>query len=88
MKKNCINCDCFQLDELKRKKTQREEVGVTLYGVQQELARQQMNLEQLLDKRSQASSTRRETDQQLTKFRDLYKQVQGQANKERKKSKI
>lgn len=74
------------LDEVKRKKNQREEVGVTLYGVQQELARQQVNLEGLHDKRSSATDRRKETEHELTKFRDLYKQLQTQTNKERRKN--
>lgn len=74
------------MDEVKRKKTKREEVGVTLYGVQQELARQQVNLESLRDKKTSASERRRDHEQQLTKLRDVYKGIQSQAGSQRKKN--
>ncbi|XP_039265191.1 coiled-coil domain-containing protein 40-like isoform X1 [Styela clava] len=74
------------MDEVKRKKTKREEVGVTLYGVQQELARQQVNLESLRDKKTSANERRRDHEQQLSKLRDVYKGVQSQAGSHRKKN--
>lgn len=39
----------WQIEELKRKKREREELGVELLGVQQELAKQQMSLEGIQD---------------------------------------
>lgn len=73
---------------LKKKQSQREDVGVTLYGVQQELARQQMNLEQLQDKHSSSNDHRRNKEAQLSKLRELYKQCHAQIEKERKKSRF
>lgn len=40
----------LQIEDLKRKKREREELGVELLGVQQELAKQQMLLEGIQDK--------------------------------------
>ncbi|XP_078491914.1 coiled-coil domain-containing protein 40 [Ciona intestinalis] len=74
------------MDDLKRKKTTREEVGVTLYGVQQELARQQSNLEQLHDKHAMSAERRRNKEHDLQKVRENYKEVQSQSERERKKN--
>uniref|UniRef100_H2XUM1 Coiled-coil domain-containing protein 40 n=1 Tax=Ciona intestinalis TaxID=7719 RepID=H2XUM1_CIOIN len=74
------------MDDLKRKKTTREEVGVTLYGVQQELARQQSNLEQLHDKHAMSAERRRNKEHDLQKVREKYKEVQSQSERERKKN--
>uniref|UniRef100_H2YI71 Coiled-coil domain-containing protein 40 n=1 Tax=Ciona savignyi TaxID=51511 RepID=H2YI71_CIOSA len=74
------------MDDLKRKKSTREEVGVTLYGVQQELARQQSNLEQLHDKHSTSAERRRNNEANLQKIRENYKSIQNQNGKERKKN--
>ncbi|XP_076810379.1 coiled-coil domain-containing protein 40-like [Clavelina lepadiformis] len=73
-------------DDLKRKKTNREDLGVRLYGSQQELARQQANLEQLRDKFAVSSDKRRKEEEDLNKLREKYKQFQSQSSKERKKN--
>ena len=76
----------FQVDDLKRKKSQREELGVRLYGTQQELARQQANLEQLRDKHTASAEKRRNQEAGLEKLREKYKEYQAQVTSERKKS--
>ena len=80
------NSVIFQMDDLKRKKTSREDLGVRLYGMQQELAKQQANLEQLRDKHTVSAEKRRNQEDALSKLREKYKQYQAQVNQERKKS--
>ncbi|XP_076453125.1 coiled-coil domain-containing protein 40-like [Babylonia areolata] len=75
-----------ELDEsLKTKKKEREELGVELYGVQQELARYQMNLERMHDQFTQKTQQRQREEQQLREVRSLYKDSQLTFNKEKKK---
>ena len=75
------------MDDLKRKKREREEVGVTLYGVQQELARQQSNFESLHDHLTKSADLRRTKENNLQTVREEYKSTQQQVDKERRKSK-
>ncbi|XP_053562392.1 coiled-coil domain-containing protein 40 [Bombina bombina] len=69
----------------KKNKTEREELGVILYGIQQELARLQMGLEKHQDKHSQVSVVRRQKEEELEKIRNLYKNTHQITNEERKK---
>jgi hypothetical protein len=64
---------------------QREDVGVELYGVQQELALHQMKLEGLHDAHAAESQRRQHMDQQLADVRHHYKDKQLAVNGERKK---
>ena len=57
-----------------------------MYGVQQELARQQANLEGLNDKLTGCAELRRAKEEQLGRVRDTYKSTQQQVSKERRKS--
>ncbi|CAL1527056.1 unnamed protein product [Lymnaea stagnalis] len=72
-------------ENVRVKKKEREDLGVELYGVQQELARYQMILEQQHDKVATLKQERQKEEQELTDIRGLYKESQLIVNKERKK---
>ncbi|XP_063816816.1 coiled-coil domain-containing protein 40 isoform X2 [Pseudophryne corroboree] len=69
---------------MKKNKSEREDLGVILYGIQQELARLQMGLEQQHDKHSQVSTLRRQMEEELQSIRNLYKKTHQTTDKERK----
>ena len=75
------------LEATKNKRGDRENVGVELYGAQQELARHQMMLEKEHDKFSNTKQTRSQTEQQLGDVRNMYRNTQLGVNDERKKGK-
>jgi len=52
-------------EELKKLVKHREEIGVTLYGAQQQLAKLQLQLEQLHDRMAMVESKRLEDDESL-----------------------
>nr|DBA27919.1 TPA: hypothetical protein GDO54_008360 [Pyxicephalus adspersus] len=70
---------------MKKNKSEREDLGVILYGIQQELARLQMNLEKHHDKHSQVSILRRQIEEDLDAIKNLYKTKHQSADAERKK---
>lgn len=76
---------CFQEATLKKRSKEREDLGVELYGIQQELARFQMMLERRHDDFSHKNQLRQREEQQLTEVRSLYKDTQLTFNKETKK---
>ncbi|KAK3796467.1 hypothetical protein RRG08_009244 [Elysia crispata] len=81
-----IALELRDLDEtLRVKKKEREDLGVELYGVQQELARYQMLLEQKHDQVADLKQERQKEEQELSDVRNLYKDSQTVVNKERKK---
>ncbi|XP_057311737.1 coiled-coil domain-containing protein 40-like [Hydractinia symbiolongicarpus] len=63
------------LQEHSTAKKQREEIGVELYGVQQELARQQMQLEKQHDDFNEKWQLRKHCEAQLNEIKTLYKQA-------------
>ncbi|KAM4663284.1 coiled-coil domain-containing protein 40 isoform 2-T2 [Discoglossus pictus] len=69
---------------MKKNKNEREELGVILYGIQQELARLQMGLEKQQDKHSQIANTRRQKEDELENIRNMYKNTHQITNGERK----
>lgn len=71
----------------KQSRVQRQELGVNLYGVQQHLARLQMQLEKSHDCHSIAACTRRQKEEELQRVRLLYAKTCETANEERKKCK-
>ncbi|GAB5581383.1 coiled-coil domain-containing protein 40 isoform X2 [Prionailurus iriomotensis] len=79
----------LELQELgaatKQSRVQRQELGVHLYGVQQHLARLQMQLEKSHDRHSMAACARRQKEEELRAARQLYAQTCQNANGERKK---
>nr|XP_033816449.1 coiled-coil domain-containing protein 40 [Geotrypetes seraphini] len=70
---------------LKRTKKEREELGVILYGLQQELAQLQLGLEKLHDRHSQSVMQRRQWEEELEVIRELYKKTREITNEERKR---
>ena len=64
---------------------QREEIGVELYGVQQELARQQLHLEKLHDQYNEQSQIKTHWEMKLNETNTLHKQVQNDLQHQRKK---
>ena len=77
-----------QNETLKGLQTEREGLGVELYGIQQQLARQQMLLEQEQDTLTGLSQLREQKEKTLNDVRQLYQNMQGQLKKERQQSKI
>ncbi|KFP09848.1 Coiled-coil domain-containing protein 40, partial [Egretta garzetta] len=79
----------LELQELrtatKRGKAQREELGVILYGAQQQLAHLQMELEKSHDRRSQAATARQQLEEELEALRLTYKKMCQNTDDERKK---
>uniref|UniRef100_A0A8D0B8R3 Coiled-coil domain 40 molecular ruler complex subunit n=1 Tax=Salvator merianae TaxID=96440 RepID=A0A8D0B8R3_SALMN len=69
----------------KARKIQREELGVILYGVQQQLARLQMELEKNHNCHSQIAMARRQLEEELHDLRNTYKKTCQNINEERKK---
>ncbi|KAI4533822.1 hypothetical protein MG293_016841 [Ovis ammon polii] len=69
----------------KQSRVQRQELGVNLYGVQQHLARLQMQLEKSHDRHSIAACTRQQKEEELQRVRLLYTKTCETANEERKK---
>lgn len=61
----------------------RENMGIELYGIQQQLARQQMLVEQEQDKRTTLSLLRKQKHETLAQVRELYKNMQKQVEEER-----
>ncbi|XP_073444175.1 coiled-coil domain-containing protein 40 isoform X1 [Dendrobates tinctorius] len=70
---------------MKKNKSEREDLGVILYGMQQELARHQMGLEKQHDKHAQISTIRRQVEEELENIRNMYKKTHQNAGSERKK---
>ena len=80
---------CFFQDEtLRTRKKEREDLGVDLYGIQQELARFQMMLEKRHDEFSEVQQVRQQEEQQLNDVQNMYKDLQLKANQEKKKSRL
>ncbi|XP_069123768.1 coiled-coil domain-containing protein 40-like [Argopecten irradians] len=81
-----VSLELRELEEaLRNRKKEREDLGVELYGVQQELARYQMMLEKNHDEYSQLAQARIQEEQQLLDVRSMYKDSQTTVNKEKKK---
>uniref|UniRef100_A0A8C6V5H0 Coiled-coil domain 40 molecular ruler complex subunit n=1 Tax=Naja naja TaxID=35670 RepID=A0A8C6V5H0_NAJNA len=70
---------------IKSGKTQREELGVILYGFQQHLARLQMELEKNHSCHSQIAMARRQLEEELHDLRDAYKKTFQGTQVERKR---
>ncbi|XP_070579736.1 coiled-coil domain-containing protein 40-like [Ptychodera flava] len=72
------------LEGLKNRKKEREDLGVNLYGLQQELARQQMLLEKLHDEFGQTKQVRHQCEEELEEVRHFYKYTQSNITSQRK----
>lgn len=73
-----------QTEDLKTKKREREELGVQLYGVQQELARQQMLLEKEHDNFNSENHLRLQCEKLLEETKDLHDKTSEDRNHQRK----
>lgn len=71
----------------KQSRVQRQELGVHLYGVQQHLARLQMQLEKCHDRHSTVARARRQKEEELQGARALHTETRAAADAERKKRK-
>ncbi|WAQ97414.1 CCD40-like protein [Mya arenaria] len=82
-----ITLELREKDEaLRTRKKEREDLGVDLYGIQQELARYQMMLEKRHDEYSEVQQVRTQEEQQLDDVRNMYKDLQFSVNQEKKKT--
>ena len=61
-------------EDSKKHKNEREELGVNLYEVQQELGRQQANLEEQHIQLAKESQQRKTTESDLEQFRQMFNQ--------------
>ncbi|XP_062936915.1 coiled-coil domain-containing protein 40 isoform X2 [Cynocephalus volans] len=79
----------LELQELgvatKQSQIQRQELGVNLYGLQQQLARLQMQLETSHDRHSTTACQRRQKEEELQSVRLLYDKTCAAAGDERRK---
>ncbi|KAM9211261.1 coiled-coil domain-containing protein 40-like [Leptosomus discolor] len=79
----------LELQELraaaKKGQAEREELGLVLYGAQQQLARLQLGLEKSHDRRSQVAAARQQLEEELEGLRLTYKQMCQNTHDERQK---
>ncbi|NXY38218.1 CCD40 protein, partial [Pomatorhinus ruficollis] len=81
-----VNLDLHELrTAMKSSKEQREELGVVLYGAQQQLGQLEVELEQSHERCSQAAAARRQLEQDLEGLRDAHKEMCHSTEDERKK---
>ncbi|KAM9207763.1 uncharacterized protein RG961_014948 [Leptosomus discolor] len=69
----------------KKGQAEREELGLVLYGAQQQLARLQLGLEKSHDRRSQVAAARQQLEEELEGLRLTYKQMCQNTHDERQK---
>ena len=74
-----------QSEELMREKRRREDIGVQLYAVQQQLAKLQMNLEKVHENHAIISQMREGAEDDLLKVRAAYEQKYKDAKEHRSK---
>ncbi|NXD29548.1 CCD40 protein, partial [Spelaeornis formosus] len=77
---------CLQRTAVKRSEVQREELGVTLYGAQQQLRQLQGELQRSHERCNQAAAARQQLEQELLGLRGAYKEICHNADDERKKA--
>ncbi|NWX91088.1 CCD40 protein, partial [Nothoprocta ornata] len=81
-----VNLDLQELRTATKKgKVQREELGVLLYGVQQQLAQLQMELERSRERHSQIAAVRQQLDGDVEALRLAHNKARQHAEDERKK---
>ncbi|NXQ26984.1 CCD40 protein, partial [Alaudala cheleensis] len=80
-----VNLDLHELrTALKSSKEQREELGVVLYGAQQQLGQLEMELEKSQERCSQAAAARQQLEQELQSLRGAHKEMCHHTDEERK----
>ena len=77
-----------QSEDHGRRKKEREDLGVELYGVQQELAKQQMVLEKDHDKLNEIEQLRKKTEVLQTEVKSKYNQIHQDCTQQQKKSNL
>lgn len=75
---------CLQRTAKKSSEAQREELGVTLYGAQQQLGQLQVELERSHKRCSQAAAARQQLEQELHSLRAAHKETCHCTEQERK----
>ncbi|XP_071429399.1 coiled-coil domain-containing protein 40 isoform X2 [Pithys albifrons albifrons] len=81
-----VNLDLHELrTATKDSRVQREELGVVLYGAQQQLAQLQMELQRSLERCAQVAATRQQLEQELQGLRDTHRNKCHSTEDERKK---
>ncbi len=95
VRKHIIRCQCYdcpihplcpQLETLKGLQGERESLGVELYGIQQQLARQQMLVEREADEHTQYQRLREQREETLGRVREMYRETQGRVKAEEQQS--
>ena len=74
------------METLKGMKEERETLGVELYGIQQQLARQQMLVEREQDGHTALHQLRVQCEETLAQVREMYRSMQDQVETDRKQS--
>ncbi|NWV26680.1 CCD40 protein, partial [Origma solitaria] len=81
-----VNLDLQELrTAMKTSKEQREELGVVLYGAQQQLGQLEAELEKSHERYSQAAAARQQLEEELEGLRDAHKEICHNTDDERKK---
>ncbi|NXS86263.1 CCD40 protein, partial [Erpornis zantholeuca] len=81
-----VNLDVHELRAaMKTSKEQREELGVILYGAQQQLGQLQEELEKSHERYSQAAAARQQLEEELKGLRGAHKEISHNTDDERKK---
>ncbi|XP_017667557.1 PREDICTED: coiled-coil domain-containing protein 40 isoform X1 [Lepidothrix coronata] len=81
-----VNLDLHELrTATKDSKVQREELGVVLYGAQQQLVQLQEELQKSHDRHSRAATARQQLEEELEALRDAYRNMCHNTDDERKK---
>lgn len=75
------------METLKGMKEERETLGVELYGIQQQLARQQMLVEREQDGHTALHQLRVQCEETLAQVREMYRSTQDQVETDRKQCK-
>ena len=74
------------METLRGMKEERETLGVELYGIQQQLARQQMLVEREQDGHTTLHQLRTQREETLAQVREMYHSMQEQVDTDRKQS--
>lgn len=82
-----MKCVMTQQETLKSVQEERERLGVKLYSIQQQLARQQMLLEKEQDGVNTHRTLREQRDVTLGQVREMYRKMQSQLKTDRQQSK-
>ncbi len=82
-----LTCMHTQEEATNKAKKDRENLGVELYGIQQDLAKQQMILEKHQDEHADLNQDRTQAEDNLREMRQMYREKQTGLGNERKQGK-